>query len=291
MSQIFREADPWHDPNRMHPTFRRKEFVDNQAVAAVSRMEEKPGVKLSTVYDLKPAPVPTKWDTNYDPQHPRADWSGSYKIDERAHFSGHRSMQSGISQERDGFVSVEEQPMWTCKRRGVTNGLATTPGLIGGIGPEDAADTYRSVARRQSELDSTHRDQYTLAKRNLASGKKLLQNPAQALSNSHNGNRENRGNGGDRVTFADKDYEQQAYDEYIANAQQESPAKSKYDNLVGFRAPPQTKSLIGGLADTLVSSVSVSTSLPGHFVPQKDRKDLSVSKPIPGYTGYRRSGM
>jgi len=169
-------------------------------------MDRQSGVQSATIYDAKPAPIASKYDTAYDPEHPQADWAGSYKVDERAHFSGHRSMQTGIIQEERGFISRDEQPMWACKRRGQTQGLASTPGLIGGIGSCDPNETYRSVARRQAELDSTNRDQYTLAKRNVhAGGRKPLSNPAQSRDHdSRGGGRENHSNGG-HVRFTEDD--------------------------------------------------------------------------------------
>ena len=301
MSQIFREADPWHDPNRMHPSFRKKEYVVDQAVAANSRMDRQPGVQQATIYDPKPAPIASKYDTAYDPDHPQADWTGSYKVDERAHYSGHRSMQSGIIQEERGFISKDEQPMWACKRRGQTQGLASTPGLIGGIGNSDPSEAYRSVARRQAELDSTNRDQYTLAKRNIASGgRKALSNPAQSRDqNSHSrGGRENRSNGG-HVRFAEDDADdEEAYALYQASMQrQEEQAQAQgggstgsiYENLAGYRAPAQTKSLTAGLAGSLAGSLNMA-AIP-RYVQQKDRKDLDADKPIPGYTGYRRNNL
>jgi len=307
MSQVFREADPWHDPKRMHPTFRTKEYVVDQAVASNSHMESQPGVKSATVNDPKPALIPSKWDTAYDPQHPRADWSGSYRIEERAHYAGHRSMQTGISQEDNGFISKEEQPMWACKRRGQTQGLASTPGLIGGIGCSDPSETYRSVARRQAELDRTVSDQYTLAKRNVyAGGRKVITNPAQSREqSSRGGGRENRSNGGHghgHVTFAGEDAaDEEAYALYQASMQRQeeavqvgrggssSSSSSIHENLAGYRAPAQTLSLTSGIASSLASSLNVS-AIP-RYVQQKDRKNLEADKPIPGYTGYRRNNL
>jgi len=211
-------------------------------------------------------------------------------------------MQTGISQEDNGFISKEEQPMWACKRRGQTQGLVSTPGLIGGIGCADLSETYRSVARRQAELDRTSSDQYTLAKRNVhVGGRKAIQNPAQSRDqSSRGGGCENRRNSG-HVTFADEDADaddEEAYALYQAamrrqeeGAQEEQGhgSSSVYENLTGYRAPAQTMSLTAGIASSLASSLNLA-AIP-RYVQQKDRKNLEVDQPIPGYTGYRRSNL
>lgn len=284
MSQIFREADPWHDPKRMHPTFAKKPLVENQAVARVSRMEESSGVKLATVHDQAPKPVPTTWDTTYDPSNPNADWAGNVATRERAHFSGHRSMQSGISQESDGFISKDEQPMWSNKRRGNAAAMASTPGLIGGISCGNTEEQYKSVAHRQAALEGTMEDQFTLAKRSIHAG----------AGKRPTTNRQQENAAGNSVADADEE-EEAAYMAYeraqakAAYAQGQGQQTAVKESLVGYRAPAQTKSLMTGLAASISLAVSASTGGSTGFVPTKDRKNLDTdNKPIPGYTGYRR---
>ena len=67
MSQIFREQDGVRQVSNMHPSYRTKPAVLNQLSAAHSHMEENSGVKLATVSDQAPRPVPTTYDTRYDP--------------------------------------------------------------------------------------------------------------------------------------------------------------------------------------------------------------------------------
>lgn len=306
MSQIFREADAWHDPKRMHPTFRGKPLVENQAVAAYSRMNSTSGVKSATVNDSKPAPVPTTWDTNYDPSHPKADWAGNYSTDERSHYSGHRSMQSGIIQESDGFVSREQQPMWASKRRGNASVLNSTPGLIGGIGCDDSSAHYKTVAQRQAEREVTNSDQYTLAKRSMHAGKRPIINAAQGVRSVEDQNRNNgvHSDGtGQKYRDQDDAEEEEAYQMYqqqmaqeaasaslAASSQSQTPAPRQQENLIGYRAPSQTMSFTKSLAASIAQNSAVASQITAsNYVPVKDRKDLEViNRPIPGYTGYRR---
>ena len=299
MSQIFREQDAVRDVQGMHPSFRRKAPVENQISAAASRMESQPGVRLSTVNDSAPQPVPTTWDTKYDPNHPNADWSGSYQVAERAHYSGHRSMEGHIDQRPDGFIANQEQPMWSSKRRGqAVGGLNSTPGLIGGIGVDNSSDQYRSVARAQSERDNTSFDQYTLAKRNVQAGRRNLSNPAQnalksksTVSDTHN----------NRVRFAGEENsqygngeispeEEAAFMAYHQAQQQQStvPVAPVKESLLGFKGPAQTMSLTSSLAASIAGNINMAAPSGSGFVPKHAYKDLAnENKPIPGYTGYR----
>jgi len=299
MSQIFREQDGVRDIQAMHPSFRRKPPVENQLAAAASRVEAQPGVRLATVADQAPAPVPTKWDTRYDPDHPAADWSGSYQVAERAHYKGHRSMEGHIDQKPNGFIATQEQPMWSSKRRGQNvGGLNTTPGLIGGIGG-GTEEQYKSVARCAAERDNTTFDQYTLAKRNINAGRRNLHNPAQSGEPSNNnrvrfeGAENSNSNaqydyGGEMPTEEEAAFlaYQQEHGDYTAAAAPE-PVK---ESLLGFKGPAQTRSLTSNLAASIAGRIGMSAPAGSGFVPKQSYKDLSetgANKPIPGYTGYR----
>ena len=103
---MFRESEgPWYgrDKELMHPSYRNKPTVLNQAAAAAALpLEGQPGVQCGTVQDKQKPIVPTTYDTVYDPSHPQADWTGSVQVCERAHYRGLRSQSQGITTELEG---------------------------------------------------------------------------------------------------------------------------------------------------------------------------------------------
>jgi len=297
MSQIFREQDGVRSVQQMHPSFRAKPLVDDQFVAAVSHMDYQSGVKLATINDNAPKPVPTTYDTVYDPNDPRADWTGAVKINERAHYRGHRSMEGHIDQKADGFIATEEQPMWTCKRRGQNQRGPTdsTPGLIGGIG-DDPKSHYRSVAQRQANLESTNEDQYTLAKRSLNAGRRNIMNPSQSKrvdsaigprvhfgENSVNDEAMTAEEEAQYMEYMQAEAEKRAQAQYHQQ-QQQQPVQQK--SLLGFRGPAQTMSLTSNLADSIASKISIPAPSMTSTNFRKDQQKDATSA-IPGYTGYR----
>jgi hypothetical protein len=288
---MFRDDDgPWYGREKevMHPTYRNKPRVGFQEAARQMPVEETPGVKLGTVLDKQAPIVPTTFDTIYEPQHPKADWTGSVAINERAHYTpqNHRALSEGITTELEGgYVGKHETSMFLNRRRGTGPSMtATTPGLIGGI--DGSPDRYTSVARAAAQREPTGRDQMTLGKRTL--GIKQVGNPAQQASSrqpsaggSGTGSRAS-GFGGNNENVNVRDYN----DGFSEGSQASS--RNPDLPLLGFKAPPQTMSFSKGLGASLVASIGAA---PAHKVAKADQKDTNgANAPIPGYTGYRGRG-
>jgi flagellar basal body rod protein FlgC len=71
----------------MHATYTNKPIPTLQLASQVSKFDN--GEIKSARSDITPLPVPTTWDTYYDPNHPDADWSGlvSLKNNQKKHHS------------------------------------------------------------------------------------------------------------------------------------------------------------------------------------------------------------
>ena len=277
---MFRENEgPWYgrDKEVMHPSYRNKPTVLNQATAAALPLEGQRGVQSGTVLDRQKPVVPTTYDTIYDPSHPKADWTGSVQVNERAHYQGLRAQSEGITTELEGgLVSKQEVQPWHSRRRGTGPSMtATTPGLIGGISGDDE-ERYKSVAHLAAEREPTARDQMTLDKRTL--GNKHIPNPAQLPSSR----------GGSAVigssSYARADEFGAGTENYAVQSTEHKSARPDLP-LLGYKAPAQTSSFTKGIGASLVKSVGAP---PAVNVPKVDQKDRTgVNKPIPGYTGYR----
>ena len=277
---MFRESDgPWYgrDKEVMHPSFRNKPVVINQVAAAAVSIEGTRGVQSGTVLDRQKPVVPTTYDTVYDPSNPRADWTGSVQINERAHYQNLRAQQEGITTELEGGLvsKVEVQPFLSRRRGTGPSMTATTPGLIGGISGSDE-DRYTSVAKLAADRQPTSRDQLTMDKRAL--GNKIIPNPAQLPSRG----RSTAGSVSDvGLHFGNK---QVANENYSVQSMEH---KSPYPDLplLGYKAPAQTSSFRAGLGASLASSIGAPPPMSVAKVNQKDRN--GPNKPIPGYTGYK----
>jgi len=290
-----RNSDRDFDKDKLHPSYATKplsvwQLQQQQSVMAdgISR-----GVKMSTVQETMPQPVPTTWQAIYDPSNPQADWGGNVTRDigGKAHYINHRSQENGIEKTEEGLVSREERKEWTSRRRGEGfNARNSTPGLLGGIGLSASDDRFKTTSQALGNGEGTSREQMILKKRMLPV--KMVPNPAQSQSNSRVGSRANsRGDGGGG------DYENQCYSEQntprseqeqYQQQQNHNNSNSQYSeqSLVGYRAPAQTKSFINNLGASIASSLNQ----PVPKLTNPNPKNLeTVNRPIPGYTGYRQN--
>ena len=69
---MFRESD-YRDP-RPHPSYKNKPVPALQKVAQNSKFESEREIIDPTSLSI-PVPIPTTWDTKFDPNNPKADWA------------------------------------------------------------------------------------------------------------------------------------------------------------------------------------------------------------------------
>lgn len=284
---MFREDDgPWYgrDKEVMHPSYRNKPKVGFQEAARQLPLEGTSGVKLGSVLDEQARPVPTTYDTRYDPANPQADWAGSVAVSERAHYSGHRALSEGITTEIEGgYMGKQEVKPFLSRRRGTGPSMtATTPGLIGGISGNDQ-ERYTSVASAASRREPTSRDQLTANRQ--TQGCRHVADPAQAPSSrnasagpSYQGSVSSGGMGSEGIV-------NENIVDYNSGLPFEDDNSSRHSDLplLGYRGPPQTKSFTSGLAASLMGNVGAPPTAKVAKVDQKSNDGA-----IPGYTGYRR---
>jgi hypothetical protein len=264
-----------HAPEVMHPSFRTKPKVGFQEAQAKSHMDASRGVKLGTVHDKQDLTVPTTYDTVYDPSDPRADWTGSFRENEKAHFAGHRSQHNGIVRTEQGLISDLVVSDFAARRKGQQyNAMRSTPGLIGGI---SAGDAYKTEAQRAAQREGLDRTQLTVVKQHQ--GKKLIEDPAQ-LPSSRTQSRQNR-----PVTFADLYTDEPVSMQQPSTSQNHENNATQKESLIGYRGPAQTSSFTKNLAASISSNIT--TEMPKKYVHKADQRDLKGSnKPIPGFTGF-----
>jgi len=268
-----RESDgDWYPPT--HPSYR-KTVPESQRAAQASGFEGQRGVKLGSVLDHMPAPVPTTFDTRYNPDHPKADWAGfvpTETLGKRA-FKGHAAQQEGIVNSEDGMVScVAPISVWDRKRQPVgTSDILRhgNKGIIGGIGAESPWETE---ARRAASGTGTRRDQMSLSKQVV---------PRASLSR---GGAYNSGQSTPRSDFVEESA--------MLGEDRFSVGMGGEGSLIGYRAPPQTKSLIAGMAAALLDDVGEG------FRPERSAAAVNagsggknIRAAIPGYTGNRGRGI
>jgi len=230
-------------------------------------------VKLGSVLDNMPAPVPTTFDTRYNPDHPKADWAGyvpTETLGKRA-FTGHAAQQEGIVNSEDGMVScVAPISVWDRKRQpvGTSDVLRHgNKGIIGGIGTDNPWETE---ARRATSGTGTRRDQMSLSKQAV---------PRASLSR---GGGYVSGQSTPRSNFAAEESAMLGEERFSVGGE---------GSLVGYRGPPQTKSLIAGMAAALLDDVGEG------FRPERSAAAVNagsgknIRAAIPGYTGNRGRGI
>jgi hypothetical protein len=265
-----------HAPEAMHPSYRTKPKVGFQEASAQSHMDARSGVVLGTVNDKQDLVVPTTYDTIYDPSDPRADWTGSFHENEKAHFAGHRSQHNGIMRTEQGLISDLVVKDFAARRKGQSyNAMRSTPGLIGGI---SAGDSYRTEAQRAANRDGLQRNQLTAVKQHQ--GKKPIEDPAQLPSSRTQSRGERR-----PVTFADLYTDEPTQSSTASDQQNNENQTQQRESLIGYRGPAQTSSFTKNLASSISSSIT--GDMPKKYVHKADQRDLKGSnKPIPGFTGF-----
>jgi hypothetical protein len=155
----------------MHSTYTNKPIPTLQLASQVSKFDN--SEIRSARSDVTPLPVPTTWDTYYDPNHPDADWSGlvSLKNNQKKHSNSHRSQLSGIEQTELGIISLEEKKEWLHRKPG--NGRNGNV-IIGGVDIAEE-ERWKTAAMSFQRQESTAREQLTLDKRMKA--KKEIADP------------------------------------------------------------------------------------------------------------------
>lgn len=265
---MFRESD--EVKKAKHPTFLNKPRPTLQLISEASRNDYSTTAQSYSPRSdgSMPAPVPTTWDTAYDPKHKDADWTGlvSLKNNQKRHSQEHRSQQLGIEATENGIISKDEKKEWPHRRPVDTNVIDPShvqgSFVLGGI--DDPEERYKSVAMRQQMYEATGRDQLILEKR---------QKPITKI--------------GDPVSRAAKD--RQMHD---MRGSGDGERNRENLSLCGVSKRPQaysTKSFVADLGSKLIDSV-----------PERPRRDHAADNagntrdlisanynPFPGYTGKK----
>ena len=258
---------------KQHPTYTNRPSVELQLASAACKLAGLRGVLSGTVLD-KPVPaVPATQDAVYDPSSDKADWGGMVSKEQlgKKLFSGHASMARGIEQTENGMVSLSTAQEWGRRRQPSAETSKVlrfgNQGIIGGI---SADNRWETESDRFSSGAGTRRDQLSkAASAASASAAAASAQPRMRPQLSYSSQPT------PREDERDSDYS------YSSVAEETS--------LIGYRAPPQTKSLISNMAAAIANSVAED------FKPQSSAAKTAtlgappkhVSGAIPGYTGHR----
>ena len=223
------------------------------------------GVNCSTVNDIQAPVVPATYDTVYDPRDPRADWGGLMtKENNKKHTNGtHRSQQLGIEQTELGIISKEEKQEWSRLRRNPDT-VPKNDNIIGGIASD--GDRWQTNYQALTHGDGTRKDQLTLQKRTAP--RVPLPNPAQASQRGAVGNHLRSQQSTPRGAAGSEG------GDYSPRSEQGSVQGG--GSLIGYRAPPATKSLFSNMGAELVEAAVVPANAPAPFVPS-----VSPTPPVP----------
>lgn len=186
---MFRESNEIAYNRSKHATYTNKPKPVLQLISQNAKLDEsaKALKQQSTTYnDNYIPPVPLKYDTYYNPNHPGADWSGlvSAKYHQKKHSQDHISQKSGLTANEYGLMSNEETKDWNSKNNNQHIKNASNI-VIGGI---DCSDRFKTEYQRFDSKEPTTRDQLTFEKRQKAI--RMIPDPAQAKS-KNNPNLEN----------------------------------------------------------------------------------------------------
>lgn len=166
---MFRASD--YEPPVLHESYARKPMPSLQLHSQISKFDGESTPNSSrvqaTTYDTVPRPVPATYDTFYDPNHPKADWSGlvSVKDAERKHENSHRSQQMNLIQTEKGITGANERCDIPRKRKDSgTQPVGDSGGnIIGGIGCGE--DQWKTTYSGLANNEKTSRSQLTLPNR------------------------------------------------------------------------------------------------------------------------------
>lgn len=260
---MFRESD--YVPPRMHQTFLDRKVPEMQRRGQVARFDDVPERRPS--YNLSEADivVPVTHDTQYNPNHPEADWGGLVSKDrlQRRHTNEHRSQQTSIIQQEDGIVSKPGYEV-EFKHRSVQSKPQSTSSLIGGISA--GGDQYRTTTQRLQSHEGNTRDQMILKKR-IGSKKSL--DPQYVPSFQDSQQHQNR----------------DVYNSVPFAPQNVTPTDDYTHSAVGVGGRNFTANIGASLVSRIPDKPSSTRVDPNDYT----KTMLSQNhKPLPGYTGNRK---
>jgi len=265
-----------------HPTYTNRPKVELQIASAACKLEDQ-RPRMGTVGDHVPPAVPPTNDTMYDPRNERADWGGMVCKDNlgKKLFTNHASMARGIEQTEHGMVSVAPLSEWGRKRVPTEISKVLKYGNEGIIGGITCENRWETESARFSSGAGTRLDQLSMSKQ-AAAIKRPMQDPlslGRSLAAASNNS-----------TPRHRDKDEYYYDGDAMYQLSEGRMGGDGRSLVGYKAPPQTKSLLSNLANSIANSVK------DDFKPEKSAAAIamigqtqkSTGSSIPGYTGHRR---
>ena len=171
---------------RLHRSYSEKPIPVFQQLGQAARFDDEFELerhKLAYFKENVPDAIPVTWDTEYNPDHPDADWNGLVrKRAQKKHTLGAKAQQVGLSHSEFGIVGdmqkVPSRPAGMNLRR------SDTESLIAGIGARN--DHYKTSTMAQYEFEPTEMAQMTLARRSVPKPTGLTEyyDPTQSRSNS-----------------------------------------------------------------------------------------------------------
>lgn len=274
---MFRESD--FVERKIHPSYTSKPIPTFQFQCQSTKfVETQISPRQQTSTPLEVEPIPTTFDTFYDPSHPDADWSGLVSKKggfQRKHCSDHISQRIGIIQDEKGIISVDERQEFPRRRRISAQSENDVGAIIGGI---DTDSRYQTNYRSLADHENTSRSQLILSKRQLP--RKRLDNPAQAKLTP------------DGHVFSKMSQYLTSSTLDIGGIENDTLSNSSR-GLVGYRAPRAvSKSLLSNVGANILDSVQREPPMPS---PRQSAESYKTNKVLitdiyntrPGYTGHR----
>ena len=244
-----------------HPSFTTRRPVEMQIAAAACKLEGQRGAISGTVNDPVPKEVPPTNDALYDPTHAAADWGGMVPKEQlgKKLFSMHASQSRGIIQTEDGIIGLSEAQQWG-RKRNVTEVPSVlrhgNQGIIGGISCDNRWETEAS----RFSSGGTRRDQLTKSAASAGKRMPFCGFPSPPASNQ---------------PTPRQGYEERVQDDQFSGS------------LIGYRAPPQTKSLIANIGASISNADWASAEFKPQISAAASAPQKAVSSAIPGYTGHK----
>jgi len=257
---MFRESD--YVPPRMHQSYKDRQVPEMQQRSQVSQFDDVPERRPSYRPNEPDLAVPTTHDTQYDPTHPDADWSGLVSKDrmQKRHTNDHRSQGIGLVHQEDGIVTKPGCEA-EFKHRTVQSKQHSTSSLIGGIPAAD--DQYKTTTHRLQNNEGITKDQLVLKKR--IGSKKALD-----------------------AQFEPSPRPQQYQDQNVSNYQQQQQMRQQDQyqfTATGMGGKNFTSNLGSSLLSRVPDKPTATPIDPGAYT----KTMLSQNhRPQPGYTGHKK---